>query len=359
MKKTVIIVGAGATLAESLPSQPSRSLTPPLDATFFRLCREANLQGQRTVQQYMQREFGIDPFEGDFGMEEVFNYIYTDAFSAAPSAGCLDAYWALIVMYRAAIGSTTNPLQGTSRSGIGYLLRALLDHDRDRQVALVTFNQDLLIEKAIENTKKMAKYASLPWNVLNAYEVPFTRVSGIANSPQPFSSSDATTLKVLKMHGSLNWVYRVRSGTDPKNSLRKPSGGLGCVNDAKVWPRLTHRPQGSSRARPHDVVPLIVPPIYEKSARYQSVLQPVWDAASKALREAEELIVFGYSFPDADFASKATIRQCLHGNNTLRTMHVIDVNPAIAGKIAGIVDVKSCHYYRNAATFRDIYTDEN
>lgn len=45
--KTVVLVGAGASLAEALPSQPSGAMTPPLDATFFRLCERAQLEAAK------------------------------------------------------------------------------------------------------------------------------------------------------------------------------------------------------------------------------------------------------------------------------------------------------------------------
>ena len=359
MKKTVLIVGAGASLAEAIPSHPKRSLTPPLDATFFELCRQAGYQGQPSVRKYMDAEFGIDPFTGGYGMEEIFNYIYTDAFSSHPSPGCLDAYWALIGMYRSAIANTTNPLHGKSRSGIGSVIRTLLDHEPDREISIVTFNQDLVIEKAIEATKGMRKYSAIPWSLVDAYGATFKRTVAVATSTTHFTNSGGPSIDVLKMHGSLNWVYRVRSGSDPKNSLRTPPADLVCVNDQRIFPRLTETVRGSKRTRQYDVIPLIVPPIYEKSARYQAVLQPVWDLSSAALHSAEELIVFGYSFPDADFSSKALIRQCLHKNTALRMLHVIDVSASTAGKIADIVPLSSCHSYETAVAFKEIYTDEN
>ncbi|HYP24934.1 MAG TPA: hypothetical protein VEV43_15310, partial [Actinomycetota bacterium] len=67
--RTVVLVGAGATLAEALPARPPREQLPPLDATFFELCRLARLPGRETVQTYMEDHFGIDPFAGGHTME--------------------------------------------------------------------------------------------------------------------------------------------------------------------------------------------------------------------------------------------------------------------------------------------------
>ena len=113
--KVAILVGAGATLAEALSRRHARDRLPPLDTTFFELCRRARFGVRAPVRGYMTLRYGLDPFQGSFRMEEVFNYIYSDAFSGSPPAGCLDAYWALLQMYRAALARTTNILAGTSR----------------------------------------------------------------------------------------------------------------------------------------------------------------------------------------------------------------------------------------------------
>ena len=103
----VILVGAGATLAEALPTNPSRSMTPPLDRTFFRLCAFAELEGLPTVVSYMYDRYGIDPVASEAGMEEVFNYLYADAISPVASDETLNSYWRLIRMYSRAIALTT------------------------------------------------------------------------------------------------------------------------------------------------------------------------------------------------------------------------------------------------------------
>lgn len=119
--KTIVLVGAGATLAEALPSKPARDRVPPLDTTFFELCRLANLKGRRRVKKFMIESYGVDPFSGDYRMEEVFNFVYSDAFSSSPPDGCFDAYWNLLRMYAAAIGRTTDTLVGSGRRGVGAL----------------------------------------------------------------------------------------------------------------------------------------------------------------------------------------------------------------------------------------------
>ena len=105
-------------------------------------------------------------------------------------------------------------------------------------------------------------------------------------------------MQVLKLHGSLNWVYSARSATDRKNAIRNPGKRPILYSNLEVPASMRF----AERERSLPLLPLIVPPIFEKTPRYRQQLWPVWDAAERQLVTAERLIVFGYSFPDADLA---------------------------------------------------------
>jgi hypothetical protein len=344
---TVILAGAGASLAEAMPAHPPRDRRPPLDATFFELCRLASLPGRQSIQKYMFENFGINPFIGNRRMEEIFNFIYSDAFSADPPVGCIDAYWALIQMYIQAIGRTTNHLDGRSRSGIGALLRHLWS-ERNELPTIVTFNQDLVIENAIESSVAMAKYSDLPWNIQHCYGIPFTGYPTITPNSKPFRSSGDSSIRVLKLHGSANWHYSVRSGGDPKNGVRSAQGKLRCLNDQRVVPRV--RFKGSRR--PVHTIPLIVPPIYEKSARYRDAVGPIWTAASGALESATKLIIFGYSFPPTDFGARSLLRRAFHRNTALQEVQIIDIDPSVASRVAELLSPPCVHLFKDVPTFQ-------
>jgi hypothetical protein len=347
---TVILVGAGATLAECLPSQPAEQQKPPLDATFFRLCVAANIKGRKKVRKYLVREYGFNPFVPDYGLEEVFNLIYSDALSRRANQDSRDALSALVKMYRDAIMRTTNGLSGNSRSGVGYLLRFLLRTNKERVITFITFNHDLLIEKALDETASMKRYSFVPWNLYAAYGLGFTDDTFAAKRggrKSTYSSGPtAHSMKVLKLHGSLNWVYSVRSADDWKNIFRRPKGDLYCVNDKSIYRNLR---LSGPRLQPTE--PLIVPPIYEKSSRISGILDPIWHSAQQAIEAAEEIIVFGYSFPDADISAKGLVRRGVHQGKNLRKIHVIDVNPNVAAKVCDILDTPAISHYKTVGDF--------
>lgn len=344
---TLLIVGAGATLAEAMPSRPSRDYRPPLDDTFFELCNLARLSGRRSIKQYMQQNYGIDPFSGLYRMEEIFNYIYSDVFSENPTNESAEAYWTLLRMYTKAIARTTNRLKGTSKSGIGYLIRHILRTDSELNLNIVTFNQDLIIEKAIESLKCTSRYSSIPWNLEQTYGLTFVQFGEIHGSRKKFSRSSDESIKILKLHGSLNWIYTVRSKRDPRNSIRTSSKKLHCINDKDIFENMRYRP----RNRWIDCIPLVVPPIYEKASRYQRAVGPLWNQAERAIEAAERVIVFGYSFPDTDFASRSMFCRSFHRNSRLTELYIIDTDHSVSSKIGKLTGSKATHHFLDVQTF--------
>lgn len=77
--KTVILIGAGATLAAATAARLEETPEPPLDSTFFRLAAKQKLTGFPSVRRYMFRNHGMRlTKDSDISMEKVFNYIFSD-----------------------------------------------------------------------------------------------------------------------------------------------------------------------------------------------------------------------------------------------------------------------------------------
>lgn len=339
MSKTVLLIGAGATLAEALPSQPSRIRLPPLDGTFLELCRLLDLEGVATLRSYMVDRYGIEPFDGSWRMEEIFNFVYSDAHTPGSGDEALEAYWALLKMYRRAIARTTNWLQHNSRSGVGALIRRVWS-EADA-ITVVTFNQDLVIENALEIMSQTKTYARVPWDIETCYGMKFKEYLYSAQSGF-FRSAETKSLQVLKLHGSLNWFYLARSAEDAKNSIRSPGKELYCLTNRRIYEGLTYKP---ARRSSH-LLPLIVPPIYEKSSSYKESLGRLWRLARSAIQSADRLIIFGYSFPENDFAARSLLRSSFH-QGELAEVTVIDASAAVAGRISALLNTPCHHYYRS------------
>ena len=100
-----------------------------------------------------------------------------------------------------------------------------------------------------------------------------------------------------------------------------------------------------------DLLPVVVPPIYEKASRYGRVVGDVWTQADEAIRDAGELIVFGYSFPDADFAARSLLRSAYHHNPDLNSVSVVDVSTQVAARVAAMLGAEVLHHYQTVPVF--------
>ena len=77
--------------------------------------------------------------------------------------------------------------------------------------------------------------------------------------------------------------------------------------------------------------PYLVPPTWNKT-EYHHVLQPVWQAAINELREAEYIIVCGYSLPPTDQFFKFLYALGTVGEVRLKRFCVLDPNPEVENR---------------------------
>ena len=62
----------------------------------------------------------------------------------------------------------------------------------------------------------------------------------------------------------------------------------------------------------NDLVPLIIPPILDKTNFYShNSLRALWNEAQNILETASEVVFIGYSLPEGDLASKMLVRSSL------------------------------------------------
>lgn len=350
--KVVLLVGAGATLAEARPRQPSQKEQPPLDTTFFRLCRLNDFDGGHDLRRYLKSSYGIDPYKGKHRMEEIFNYIYTDTHSPGSTRLCRQAYWGLIRMYAKAIAVTTNPLNGNSRYGVGAVLRNLWKADSVSDISFITFNQDMMIEKAVEYsmTEHPATYGDFPWSIDSCYHVDFDDVDPVRKNATKFTTGSDAAMPLLKLHGSLNWIYESTFGSY-KELLEflenPPTGKLVCQNDQTLYEELKY----TGGRKTQRTIPFIVPPVYDKDPHSHEVLRPVWAKANAELRSADRLVIFGYSFPETDVAAQTLLKRSYYANDNMSTVTIIDIDSSTASRIADLLGSEAVYYFGDVRSF--------
>jgi hypothetical protein len=160
---------------------------------------------------------------------------------------------------------------------------------KGRRDTVITFNYDMLVEKALRNLSVPFHYG------FKKYAPDFDDSFVVPKGPRTES------VPVLKLHGSVNWAVS-----------DKGLGIYGDYTDVRKLPLAG---------------PMLVPPTWNKSIG--PALSDVWDSAVGALRTATRIVVIGYSIPVNDNDFKYLLATGLQENVSLRK--IIFVNPDSVG----------------------------
>jgi hypothetical protein len=156
------------------------------------------------------------------------------------------------------------------------LLRSFIEQ-LDQGDTLITFNYDLVVETAL--------YSRRLWNPSDGYGLEF-------NTSRKVSASNQfqTQIALYKLHGSLNW----KSTSELEYFY---------VNDGTpVFPGYLADERQPSRQYEGKHAGRWVMPSFSKDYSVPGLLT-VWTKALDAVRRAEEVIIVGYSLPEADSAA--------------------------------------------------------
>lgn len=258
---------------------------------------------------------------------------------------------------------------------------------------IVTFNRDTLMERALMETGC--------WRVDDGYGVQPHSVfrDGWAETAVP---APASAPKIIKLHGSVNWLtaYPIYEGeklvfthTLPAESLfvyeraTKPyatfagryMGGYVPLTYGyyppnlrnvpgraapeghvilQVRPRFPWMPEGGADDAGLVSMPLIIPPVREKSyVLFGSLFERLWLQAEQALQACDEIIVIGYSFPRTDLRSNTLFTQAFMKRTSIPRVTVIDPNPERAtGKFKIDLGIPDTHLRVISAPFEGAAT---
>jgi hypothetical protein len=273
-RRTLVILGAGATRGASFVDEQSPQPLPPLDKDFFQQIARMS-PGMKSKSQaekllnFTRKEFGS---ETNLSMEEFLSEIeYTDRFhkefNIDPGPAVKKHQKALDRFHKV----LPKLLNETCNDRCDYHAR-LAESLRTRD-CVMSFNYDCLIDKAIkDNTLKRwdpskGGYGFKPeWGAKNwKNHENGRRVSN--------------TIRLLKMHGSMNWQENKR-------------GELGLARDLSEIEDLN----GS-----------IIPPTWFKDLQ-NPPFKSIWKKARREVRRARIIVVIGYSVPQTDLFSRSLFK---------------------------------------------------
>lgn len=131
-------------------------------------------------------------------------------------------------------------------------------------------------------------------------------------------------IELIKMHGSINWSYCESCQDVREFDLREVKK---IYNDGI----LSYPVQGICKNCGGLSRPLLVPPMSFKFLNFPNLID-IWSSAQRNIREADYLIVVGYSFSEADtYISKIIARSISEKEN--QKMLVIDPDPRLVQKL--------------------------
>jgi hypothetical protein len=233
-------------------------------------------------------------------------------------------------------------------------------------LTVITFNQDLLIEVAFERIRRTS-----PWCLHSLYGgvdlkplyYPARSASafgGLFDNHPANQCNHAPALRLLKLHGSLNWATR-RSTADPTIDTIFPRQKKDVyVQNARHIQTGTQRMStgpGSGR-RSWYLWPLIVPPIYEKERIIGiDVIRDIWNQAATALREAQRVVVLGYSAPESDVLARQLLRRSYARNADLFEIVVVNPDMMVAAKLKQSLACTSLTVFDDINTYMDGTSD--
>jgi hypothetical protein len=132
---------------------------------------------------------------------------------------------------------------------------------------------------------------------------------------------------VVKLHGSVNWRC---STTEFEKIVQSVSNTDKSYNIDSIWHSRVGTPSPGD-----DSSPLIMPPLPVKPITRVRLFCFLWTKAYEYLHEAEEIVICGYSLPDADRLAQSMFAN--FSNTKVKQITVVDPNPSILSKWRGLL----------------------
>lgn len=349
-KKVTILVGAGSTLSDA--TSKSLRKRPPLDRGFFKSCGDLGI-----LKGYLERNYDIDPTSPEHdSLERIMAIVYADINNSRLEESAVRAFRTIIRLLNRRLAETTNELSPTNRTNLYRIIaKQFRDGVAPKDITLVTFNQDLQIEKVLRRLQATKAYGKLGtiFCFPTCYEIhgAHTKLSNSPASLEQFDpcAEDERGIPILKLHGSLNWFSTHISNRVPKNSI------LSRKKKFIITPRVAIPVDMKFDRKKRTVYtfPLIIPPVNHKAAILHNDLDPIWRAAESRLENSDEIVVFGYSCPASDFESANLLRRTANTGTNPTTFSVIDPDPAVFQRYVEVTNLDHLAYFRSADAYID------
>lgn len=145
-------------------------------------------------------------------------------------------------------------------------------------------------------------------------------------------------ISLLKLHGSLNWLYLTRHDILEKgeqfglleNSIIYLRDGSRVSLSARVFGKpfiISCSVEGKPGLPFVELSPVIVPPTFDKNAVWKlrgGAIRGLWSRARAALQGCKRVVIIGHSLRDADYQTRWLLRIALAMNNLQPTIAIVN-----------------------------------
>jgi len=178
-------------------------------------------------------------------------------------------------------------------AGVPRWLARLIRHWHAHRCVVLTLNYDTLIE----TVATAIPVGDQPIDAPQIYPPLLTDAGFRASGPRPEQTGDS--FRLLKLHGSTNWYFSGRGDARGEPIYFVPPLPLRRVSAAE---RREHEFRLNAVT---DKYPLMVPPVYDKSALLtHETIRALWFEAGEALKNAQRVVCMGYSLPESDLTMR-------------------------------------------------------
>lgn len=301
MNNTIIFLGAGASKADGAPLQNElfksyvcASKKQPQNTNF----NNRHFKIKRNVCEFFDSFFGLEILDNNVSdfptFEEVLGVLdlaIGKGEEYKKEINKLTHYRSSIIFSMAeAIQYELDLKEKDNNYAIKYhhnLVNNLINHINNREVSFISTNYDLLIDNSLIYAGLIPNYGFI---------------------------DNGKDVDLLKIHGSLNWLYC------PVCKTISSTVGQKVMINAVLDPNITKCEVCQSNQRY-----VIIPPTYFKDMS-NHYLSRIWSYAEKLLCDAEHIIFCGYSFPDADMHIKYLLKRAELNRNINKRLKVTIIN---------------------------------
>lgn len=202
-------------------------------------------------------------------------------------------------------------------------------YNNNTNVSVITMNYDTLLDESFDFIYSKGGYLDYCIELMNYHHYQDIHHFNWWINPrapvQVFDNKAPFSIKLIKVHGSLNWKYCnccnqvLLTAWDTKIDL-STMGFRGVIDGSCDQPEKIEPVDLMCPLDGNDFQTFIVPPSHIKDLSHPAI-NKLLDEAAIEIRKSKRIVFVGYSFPEADVHIKALFKKNIRDNTIV---HVVD-----------------------------------